>query len=64
LEKFLFAKEKSRQNRAAPGISTRESERAFYTEGRGAQRCVMKFAAARLLIYTARGLVGEVSNLD
>jgi hypothetical protein len=64
LEKFLFAKEKSRQNRVAPGIPTRESERAFYTEGRGAQRCVMKFAAAGLLIYTARGLVGGANDLD
>jgi len=24
----------------------------------------MKFAAARLLIYTARGLVGEANDLD
>jgi hypothetical protein len=64
LKTFLFAKEKSRQNRVAPGIWTRESERAFYTEGRGAQRCVMKFAAARLLIYTARGLSGEANDFD
>jgi hypothetical protein len=64
LKSFLFAKEKSRQNHVVPDISTRESERAFYTEGRGAQRCVMKFAAARLLIYTARGLIGEANDLD